>query len=63
MEAKDLIKELTEELASRTLILEYEDEQDAARAEKVQNLKAMVRSGIYDVSSKAVAEKLLKMLF
>jgi anti-sigma28 factor (negative regulator of flagellin synthesis) len=63
MEAKDLIKELTEELATRTSILEYEDDEDLARAEKVQNLKAMVRSGIYDVSSKAVAEKLLKMLF
>jgi len=37
-------------------------EQNGARREKIENLKAMIRANIYDVSSEKIAERLVEVL-
>jgi anti-sigma28 factor (negative regulator of flagellin synthesis) len=37
-------------------------EHSAERREKIENLKAMIRANIYDVSSEKIAERLVEVL-
>jgi anti-sigma28 factor (negative regulator of flagellin synthesis) len=63
MENKDIVMELVNEMRNTDIEVNDDATSDYQRAAKVANIKAMISAGIYDVSSKDVAEKLIKMLF
>ena len=58
MEAHDFTKEIIEAAYTEELA----EKENAARAEKIQNLKTMIRAGLYDVSSTVIARSLIESL-
>ena len=63
MEARDYSKEVLQDfIADQVHKSKVASDEANARREKIENLKAMIRAGLYDVSSEHIAEKLVSIL-
>jgi anti-sigma28 factor (negative regulator of flagellin synthesis) len=63
MEARDYSEELVQIFIDEQVQKSKKESNDTdARREKIENLKTMIRAGLYNVSSNHIAERLVEVL-